>query len=149
MSQKTEYVCGFLFCRYGHTTRVLLIEKKRPRWQAGKLNGIGGHIEPGETPLAAMRREFLEEAGVAVPGWQPAAVLTGDEFVVHFFSSWVAREVFEATTAMTDEPLRDLDVADIWFSPVVPNLLVMIPLAADQSGIVKPVWLTDAVPVAA
>jgi len=31
---------------------------------AGQLNGIGGHIERGEDPLAAAQRELTEEAGL-------------------------------------------------------------------------------------
>ena len=36
--------------------RILLIEKKRGLG-AGKINGPGGKIEPGETPLQAVMRE--------------------------------------------------------------------------------------------
>ena len=59
------YACGFLFSL--DRQRVLLIRKRRPAWQAGKLNGLGGKIEPGETPDAAARREVLEETGLVVP----------------------------------------------------------------------------------
>ena len=40
--------------------RILLIEKKRGLG-AGKINGPGGKIEPGETPLEAVVRETQEE----------------------------------------------------------------------------------------
>ena len=40
--------------------RILLIEKKRGLG-AGKINGPGGKIEPGETPLDAIIRETQEE----------------------------------------------------------------------------------------
>ncbi len=40
--------------------KILLIEKKRGLG-AGKINGPGGKIEPGETPLAATIRETQEE----------------------------------------------------------------------------------------
>jgi 8-oxo-dGTP diphosphatase len=40
--------------------RILLIEKKRGLG-AGKINGPGGKIEPGETPLEAIIRETQEE----------------------------------------------------------------------------------------
>ncbi len=40
--------------------RILLIEKKRGLG-AGKINGPGGKIDPGETPLQAAVRETQEE----------------------------------------------------------------------------------------
>lgn len=40
--------------------KILLIEKKRGLG-AGKINGPGGKIEPGETPLQAVIRETQEE----------------------------------------------------------------------------------------
>ena len=40
--------------------QILLIEKKRGLG-AGKINGPGGKIEPGETPLEAVIRETQEE----------------------------------------------------------------------------------------
>jgi 8-oxo-dGTP diphosphatase len=43
-----------------HEGRILLIEKKRGLG-AGKINGPGGKIEPGETALAAAIRETQEE----------------------------------------------------------------------------------------
>lgn len=57
-----NYVCGFLF--ETDLQRVLLRLKARPAWQRGKLNGIGGKVESGETPFYAMRREAREETGV-------------------------------------------------------------------------------------
>lgn len=54
-----NYVVGLIFDNY--TDDVLYLEKLKPEWQAGKLNGIGGKIEPNETPLEAMVREYQEE----------------------------------------------------------------------------------------
>jgi 8-oxo-dGTP diphosphatase len=42
---------------------ILLILKKRGLG-AGKINGPGGRLEPGETPLACAIREVQEELGV-------------------------------------------------------------------------------------
>lgn len=45
--------------------RVLLGMKKRG-FGAGRWNGFGGKLEPGETLLAAARREMSEESGITV-----------------------------------------------------------------------------------
>jgi 8-oxo-dGTP diphosphatase len=147
----TDYVCGFMFSESPQGPRVLLIQKNRPAWQAGRLNGIGGKIEDGESPLDAMVREFREEAGLSlIPTcWSPVAVLTGDSFCVHFFSCWVYPGVFEDATAQTDETLVPVYVRDLHLFPIIPNLHVLIPLALDRSGIVKPVMLRDDMPVQA
>ena len=62
-----NYVLGFAFDT--NAENVALIEKQRPDWQKGLLNGIGGHIEAFESPLEAMIREFREETGVHVESW--------------------------------------------------------------------------------
>ena len=50
-----------------HADRILLIEKKRGLG-AGKINGPGGRIEPGESPRQAAVREVQEEVGVTPEG---------------------------------------------------------------------------------
>jgi 8-oxo-dGTP pyrophosphatase MutT (NUDIX family) len=45
---------------------VLLIEKKKPPWQQGRLNLPGGKIEVGETPVEGASRELYEETGILV-----------------------------------------------------------------------------------
>jgi len=42
---------------------------------AGKYNGLGGHIEPGETPHQAAVREVVEEAGLAAEALTLRAVV--------------------------------------------------------------------------
>jgi 8-oxo-dGTP pyrophosphatase MutT (NUDIX family) len=58
---QVEYVLGIMFSE--NEKKVLVIWKSRPAWQVDKLNGIGGKIEEGETPIEAMHREFREETG--------------------------------------------------------------------------------------
>jgi 8-oxo-dGTP pyrophosphatase MutT (NUDIX family) len=36
---------------------VVLMMKRRPHWQGGRWNGVGGRVEPGEDIFTAMHRE--------------------------------------------------------------------------------------------
>jgi len=46
--------------------KVLLQRRAPGRVWAGRLNGPGGKVDPGETPAAAVVREVAEEAGLQV-----------------------------------------------------------------------------------
>ena len=121
---KTQYVAGFLF----ESDKVALVRKKRPAWQAGRLNGIGGKIEPGESPLSAMVREFYEETGYRTVStqWWPFCVLSGEDFSVHFFSSYGRLSELETTT---DEEIVVLPISEITVENAIPNLTWLIPMA--------------------
>lgn len=53
-----------VLCLVRHRDAVLLIEGAQPKAWAGKLNGIGGGIKPGEHPVRAAAREIHEETGL-------------------------------------------------------------------------------------
>ena len=125
-----SYVVGFL----REDDMILLIEKKRPDWQAGKLNGIGGKIEASETPLAAMVREFKEETGLRIQEWSKSAIMQGPDWIVHVFYAY--GRIFNAKT-ITDESVVIVD-KDRLPNRVLPNLHWLIPLSFDQQ-VAKPV----------
>jgi 8-oxo-dGTP diphosphatase len=125
----TRYVCGFMFDN--DRSVVALIKKKRPAWQAGKRNGIGGHIEAGETPLAAMRREFFEETGVAYLDWEQFTTLRGDGFEVVFFRAFT-NHVF-SVQSMTDEQVSLVPPRHLLL--VIPNLRWLIPMALHECDV--------------
>lgn len=119
------YVVGFLFSPTGEY--VALIEKQRPFWQRGKLNGIGGKIEPGESAEQAMRREFREETGADVGAWRLFCTLRWRGDVIHFFA---ARGDVEIQT-LTDERVSWFRVEYVTVLPTIPNLRWLIPMALD------------------
>jgi 8-oxo-dGTP pyrophosphatase MutT (NUDIX family) len=84
-----HYVLGFQFDEPHHN--VALICKTFPKWQAGLWNGIGGHIERGESAQEAMLREFVEETGVSQEGiiWRHFAdLVVQSHHLVSCFSSF-------------------------------------------------------------
>jgi len=137
------YCCGFLF---DGENNVLLVRKNRPAWQAGRLNGIGGKVEPGENPAEAMVREFREETGLAIPlaAWREFCVLSGDNgdfpYAVHFFAATASHTGFRS---MTDEEIVQAD-ADGLPPHVLPGLRWLVPLAKDPS--VQMARITDVGP---
>ena len=59
--------------------KVLFLEKKqKTSYGYGKINGLGGHIERGEEPFEAARREIREEAQIEVTNLEMAAILIID-----------------------------------------------------------------------
>jgi 8-oxo-dGTP pyrophosphatase MutT (NUDIX family) len=57
----SDFTMGFIFSP--DLQEVYLIRKTHPEWQAGKLNGVGGHREVAETFGVCMIREAYEESG--------------------------------------------------------------------------------------
>lgn len=121
----TSYVAGFMF----EKDQVALVLKQRPAWQRGKMNGIGGHIEPTDaSPGAAMVREFEEETGkkTSITEWWPFAVLTGEDFKVHFFCTQGVLSELESTT---DESIVVVPVSGVTVRNSIPNLVWLLPMA--------------------
>ena len=130
------YVIGFLFApRY---ERVVLIEKRKPAWQAGRLNGVGGKIEPGETPEQAIARECAEECGVGLgrEDWTEFAREEGPGLPELHFLKAVSALACTARTRDTEKII----LAEPLYLPnnVLPNVRWLVPLAMD-AGFVPPI----------
>ena len=109
-------VIVFVRCR----NKILLINKKRGLG-AGKVNGPGGRIEPGETAQEAATREIREETGVEI--LEPVELAT-----LHFsfrngytLTAYVfVTETFSGTPVETDEadpfwaPLDAIPYLSMW-----------------------------------
>jgi 8-oxo-dGTP diphosphatase len=128
MSDHQQFVVGFAF---NELERVLLVEKKRPDWQKGLLNGIGGKIEPGETPAEAMDRECLEETGLRLKwtevGLMRGANTDGKKTLFECFIYYAKSKLVDKFQQIEDEPLDLYSPNCVHHSAVVPNLNFLIP----------------------
>ncbi len=139
MSAPRRYVAGFVFDTSGRY--VLLIRKNRPEWQAGKLNGVGGKVESCETDAAAMRREGVEETGLANLDWKPRVFMHGnpspinpDGWTVTFY---IARtDLAQMWSAQAHPPTDErLFIWPVCWLPdnVLPNVRWLVPLCLDEN----------------
>lgn len=131
MKAINNYVATFCF---DETERfVALIEKNKPAWQAGRLNGIGGKIEEGETIFMAAKREFEEETGCSLPlssfiHYASLFDRRGDA-LIHFFKNTERLSLLRSTTP---EQVIILPLARLHYDDqVIPNLKWLIPMALE------------------
>jgi 8-oxo-dGTP pyrophosphatase MutT (NUDIX family) len=106
-----KYCLGFAFNT--HRDHVLLILKDQPRWMEGKLNGLGGAVEPGEHAVTAMVREFREESGLetSAKDWRKVGVFFEDEsFEITIFSIITG---IESAVSPTPELAVQVSIEDI------------------------------------
>jgi 8-oxo-dGTP diphosphatase len=135
-----DYVLGFAF--NADRSKLVLIKKNRPTWQAGKLNGVGGKIESGETAIDAMCREFFEECGVQTTAedwhhYMKLNSLDGDVYCYRLFDD----KILSAKTLLDEEII----VVDVNFEEInkqgLSNLVWLIGIALDEA---QPVFFVEA-----
>ena len=130
-----EMVVGFLFD--GSSENVLLIQKNRPVWQVGLLNGPGGKFEEEDegSPVKAMLREFYQETGQRLDNgrkihfFRHFATLNGSGWRVYYFAAHSNLSI-EMKEDPTDEKQIIVRIDELP-SNVVPNLRWLIPMALD------------------
>lgn len=94
-----------------HTDTHVLLGMKKRGFGAGKWNGFGGKVEPGETVEGAARREVAEEAGVDVPTLEKVGLIhfefegNPEILEVHIFSA----------TEYLGEPTESDEMMPQWF----------------------------------
>lgn len=111
MATQQRYCVGFLFDPT--LSKVVLLRKTKPAWQAGLINGVGGKVGDtilDETPLAAIHREFKEEAGMDGLDWKPYLTLKTPHSEIYFFRA--VGNVHKASTQLEEE-VSVYDVHDV------------------------------------
>ncbi|MBC8737069.1 NUDIX domain-containing protein [Paraburkholderia sp. UCT31] len=125
-----EYVLGLMLSP--DMTKVVLLMKDRPASLAGMLNGVGGHVEAGETPVQAMVREFEEEAEVhTLEGdWHAFATKVGPGFRLTCFFS--VHEAYNKVRTMTSEPVAVYERELLHGQPVLPEIFELLAMVDRQ-----------------
>ena len=72
---------AFTLCFLFNGDDILMLHRRFPPNQ-GLWNGVGGHIEPGETATEAVIREVAEETGYRIESADFAGLLTWDGFEI-------------------------------------------------------------------
>lgn len=62
-ASRVAYIDVYILRGGGDALEVLLLRRARTRTRGGSWEAVHGKIDPGETPVAAARRELREETG--------------------------------------------------------------------------------------
>ena len=86
---------------------MLLRNKKQKDVNEGKWIGVGGRLEPGESPEECVCREVLEETGLTITEYRMRGVLT--------FSSegWEDEYIFVFTSGKFSGDLKECDEGEL------------------------------------
>jgi 8-oxo-dGTP diphosphatase len=111
--ESTPVTLCFLLRNAGSGTEVLLGQKKTG-FGIGKIVGIGGHVEPGESDAEAVCREVWEEAGIVVR--QEDLTHAGAvEFVFPTRPEWNMYCRLFTTWRWEGEPAESPEITPEWF----------------------------------
>ncbi len=117
------------FLTRGDQLLLLRVPEGRGAW-AGRFNGVGGHLEPGEDPLTGARREILEETGLE-PG---NLTLRGVVLIDTGQPTGIALYVFLGTCPDGGEPRPGDEGEPVWVHvgdlasvPLVDDLPTLLP----------------------
>lgn len=126
MNKIKQYVLGFVFNT--SMTEVVLMRKNRPIEQQGKLNGVGGKVEDGESSMEAMIRECQEETTLNIDLWKMIGSIN-DQAVDNTFNvdvyMAVVGNISEASTT-TDEEVSVIPVSRLGEYELVDNIMDII-----------------------
>jgi 8-oxo-dGTP diphosphatase len=127
-------VVGGLLLRHG---RTLLCRRAAHRsWYPGVWDLAGGHVQPGESPPAALVRELSEELGIVVaePAGPERARITTSEFDMRVWvvDRWTGNIVNAAPDEHAEvrwfaaDELADLDLAHASYLALLTGALATV-----------------------
>lgn len=98
----------------GEGAREVLLGRKKTGLGTGKIVGLGGHVEPGESAAEAAAREAKEESGIRVrPGSLALAARVTFLFPAH--PSWDMDADIFITAEWAGEAAESEEIRPQWF----------------------------------
>jgi 8-oxo-dGTP diphosphatase len=134
------------FIIYGDEVLLLRGAPHKKLW-AGLLNGVGGHIEPGEDIVASARREIEEESGLVVPDLDLRALvhISNCRAPGVILCIFVGRSSSRVVRASTEGDLAWYPIAALPLAELVDDLKLLLPrlLAYDAPPMIYGRYVAD------
>jgi 8-oxo-dGTP diphosphatase len=101
----------FTICFIRQGSKVLLLNREKASWM-GAWNGVGGKLEPNETPREGILREVAEETGImldsiqfkGIVSWMVDGTMTGGMYT---YMAELPEDYAYATPIKTEEGILD------------------------------------------
>ena len=128
--------------------------KGKADYHLGKWNGLGGKLEPDESPHQAASREVFEESGIRVAPerFQMLGILQFPNFKAHVCEDWIVWVLIADVNAKTIGDLREQGVeGDLHWIPekdllklsLWPGDRQFIPLMVNRTPFAGTIWYVD------
>ncbi|MDQ0664928.1 8-oxo-dGTP diphosphatase [Arthrobacter ulcerisalmonis] len=111
---RSPHVTLCFLLREGANGAEVLLGLKQTGFGKGKIVGIGGHVEPGESDAQAVVREVLEETGVVLQV-QDLADAGSVHFVFPARPEWNMRTKLFTARTWQGEPAPSEEILPEWF----------------------------------
>ncbi len=147
MNSTAVTLCFLL--RDGVAGPQVLLGTKKTGFGVGKIVGLGGHVEPGESDAEAACREVFEEAGIVVTE-DDLRVAGLIEFVFPARPEWNMSTSLFTTRRWTGDPVESSEMIPEWFQVASLPLARMwqdaehwLPLALGEGTVEAVITLND------
>lgn len=127
-------VLGFAFDNL--LTEVVLIEKQKPDFMKGKLNGIGGKLKVNEPIREGMCREFKEETGIETQpeDWTIVGTMAFEGGIeVYILRTYQRRKWNPKQQDGETEVPEVVDLDTLRDRKLMPNLILLIELCKNHA----------------
>ena len=142
-NQRYALIPRVLIFPVNETGQILLLEGAQDKkiW-AGYWNGLGGHVEQGESVLSAAKRELLEESGLIADKWifcGQVLVDTAQNPGIVFFV-FKAKQLQGVLKASEEGRLAWHSQTSALKLNLVEDLYTLLPLVMRQRASGRPFW---------